>query len=421
MDDVHLLGNSQTFIGVIATVVILCVVTGAGNFLHTILKSILEPSKQKIENFRSELNRLSLSLRERPIYTRFSKLQSDISDKNKSELDDEDPLINAANQHRVMCDVSIDEFTNKFNGMLLVPFDNLVSGIHNSREQTFGPLYVFGYCIIVFLCDEIASWQMFSLPIVVSFLTIFTLLSILFLSGMWYKFNSEFCSSRNTTTIPPQDTTPPKFSATKSVYTFYDKALFPFILLIAILYLVETYVLHIHVYGVRVLVLASIVTPFCILGHKHIFIRKSLGKHSHSFLLGHFCLICALSMMYTLLLILPFDFLLSAKVPYSDRLWEIQATIIVFTILFGLILPFWIPYHCHLYIDRQVDSHFNRSKEVMSTEIQNIELSIENYISDLEYLILIDDEIDYYSDSVLGADCCTISMSSIKDDIKKKV
>lgn len=418
MCDVHLLDNSQTFIGVLATVVILCVVTGSGNFLHTILKSIVEPSKQKIDNFQSELNRLPQSLRERPIYTRLSKLQSEISN---SEIYT-DRLKNVANQHRVMCDVSIDVLTNKFNGTILVPFDNLVSGIHNSKEQTFGPLYVFGYCIIVFLCDEFASWQMFSLPIILSFLAIFTLLSILFLSGMWYKFNSEFCaSSRSTTTIPPQDTTPPKFRVTKSVYTFYEKVLFPFIILIAILYLVETNGLHIHVYGVRILVLASIVTPFCILGHKHIFIRKSLGKHSHSFLLGHFCLICTLSMIYTLMLILPFDFLLSAKVPYSDRLWEIQATVIVFTILFGLILPFWIPYHCHLYIDRKVDSHFNKSKEVMSKEINNIEFSIECYIEDLEYLILIDDEINYCSDSVLGADCCTISMSSIKDDMKKKV
>lgn len=357
MQGVNLLGNSQTLIGVLATIVILCVVTGSGNFLHTILKGVSDPAREKIHRFRDELKSLANSLRGGNSHTKLQNLFSEITNNRQYSS----CLKNTSDGYKVMYDISVNEWTNRFNTELVrldSELDNHIKSVQDSKEQTFAPLYVFGYCIIVFSCDVIVSWIPKLLPFIVSMLAIFTILSIFFLFYMWRKFHAEFCPASKSKTANYISETAIIIHYKKACLTFLCSALLPFATLIVCLWVIDSYIGFIPVIAVRVIIIIGILFPLCLLGEFHIHKRKSLGKHSHSFLLWHFIFIISLSVCCSLILLfLPPAFLYAARIPYSHNLWEIQASVIIFPIFFGMIIPFWVPYHCYVRIDQYAEKN----------------------------------------------------------------
>lgn len=405
---VKLLENSQTFIGVLATIVILCVVTGSGNFLHTILKGIADPTRNKIQNFKNELNLRANSLREGQLYKKFQNLLSEIS--NTATYSSH--LKNSANEYRVLYEVSVNELTNKFNSELAKLY-NTIDGVQDSKEQTFAPLFVFGYCIIVFICDEIVFWLPGLLPLVVSVLAVFTILSVFFLFFLWRKFHAEFCPKSNAKVANYTSETAIQITYKNACFTFLCKTLLPFTILTACLWIVS-FITPIPINVVRILILIGISLPLCHLGDTHTLKRKSLGKHSHSFLLWHFSMIFVLSICFSIILFIPADFFQAIRIPYSDKLWEIQFSIIIFSILFGMVIPFWVPYHCYAQIEQHAEIRFYESRDQMNSEIEDLEGYMRGYIRDLETLIFMDDDLDY--ESVNGADCC-FEVMDIRDEL----
>lgn len=411
MCEIQLLGNSQTFIGVLATIVVLCVVTGSSNFLYNILESYAKPTRENIKNFKGELEKQTSLLIKADSHKKFLNFIKSINDNpiHSSSLND------IANQYKVLHKISLNEFTGRYNGTYLVPFENRSNDICNSREQTFAPLFVFAYCILVFIFDGIVSWFPSTLSQILSVIAIFTLLSTFFLIGIWFKFYSEFYSVSSHKDEKDRHTEPIRISKTTIIKTFFLKALFPTVFTVICLWIIDSVIIHIHTLIIRTLIGISIVLPLCVLGWKHIKIRTSFGKYSHSFLLWHFGCVLVLSVSYTILLFLPFDYLISAKIPYSDKQWEIQCAIIAFIIIFGLILPFAIPYHCYKNIYDHSIVVYKSSWDSMSIESKTIESNIEDYIRDLREWIDLEKEIDYEQFS--GLDCCFEIMS---ENIKRE-
>lgn len=395
-----LLGNSQTFIGVLTTIVVLCVVTSSGNFLYDILTGIADPAIDKINKFSEELKTHSTSLKENEIHKKFLVLLNKIKD-NKTYTND---LQHIANQYRVLYDININEFTNRFNGTFLVPLETRIKRIKQSKEQTFAPLFVFGYCIFVFICDEIASWFPSWHSHILSIVAIFTILSVLFLSGIWYKFHSEFHIGSDPFNVPTKIDAPVKINFHNILLLFFIRALLPYLTILAFIWAVNSYVIHVPMVFVRLSIVFGIIVPLVVLGRHHLKIRTSLGDYSHSFLLWHFTLILALSITYALVLFLPLDFLATARIPYSAKQWEIQGAITVFVILFGIILPFGLPYRCYKGIEEYAESKYQTSYASMSEAFDTLNSEIDFYIHDLREWVALEYEIDYELAS--GLDCC---------------
>lgn len=69
----ELLGGSQTFIGVLATIVVLCVVAESGNFIYKIFGEIIAGTKKEIENLKTHLSEVTFNLKLSEDYIDFSK------------------------------------------------------------------------------------------------------------------------------------------------------------------------------------------------------------------------------------------------------------------------------------------------------------------------------------------------------------
>ena len=398
--EITLLGNSQTFIGVLATIVVLCVVTSSGNFLYDILKGIAKPVTYKIKKFKKELKTHSASLKENEVHKEFLEVLEIIKN-NKTYTND---LQHIANQYGVLYDININEFTNRFNGTFLVPLETNIERIKQSKEQTFAPLFVFGYCIFVFICDEIVSWFPSWHSHILSIVAIFTILSILFLSGIWYKFHCEFYIGSRSSNVHTKLGAPVKINFRKIVLPFCIKALLPYLTILASMWVVDSYVVHIPTALVRVSIVLGIVVPLVLLGRQHLNIRTSFGGYSHSFLLWHFSIILALSITYALVLFLPSDYLVSARIPCSEKQWEIQCAITIFIMLFGIILPFGLPYRCYRRIEENAESEYQKSYANMNEAFDTLNAEIGFYIHDLREWVTLEYEIDYELAS--GLDCC---------------
>lgn len=392
MDTVKLLGNSQTFIGVLATIVILCVVTGSGNFLFSILIGIADIALKKIKQFKDNLEGYSDTLKNGPCYKEFLKRLEQIKKSACSE-----DLTHKANQYSVLCDISISEFTNKFNSTFLVPFERRIIDIKESKEQTFAPLLVFGYCIVVFICDEIVAWCPAAFPYVLIIIKFFTILSFLFLSCIWYKFYIEFCSESNI--AKENSATHIKISMKNIFFYFFIKFFFPFLLILISLYFIA-YFIDIPVALIKILIVIGTVIPFCFLGRKQIKIRTLCGKYSHSFLLWHFCIIFAISLIYTLMVVILSYYLITAELLDSSQPYKIQMLIIIFVLLFGIILPFLVPYLSYRKIEEQVENNYKILSKNLVNELQGLTDDIVRYTCNLEGLI---EDVEY--ELLLGLDC----------------
>lgn len=406
MGYINLLGNSQTFIGVLATIVILCVVTGAqsSNFLYNILEGYAKPTRENIKRLKEELTTRVTSLKEAIPHINFIAFINKIN----SDRELSDSIKDISNQYRVLYTIYISEFNSRYNNTYLVHREKRCNDICEAKEQTFAPIFVFAYCILVFMFDEIVSWFPYTLPYILSMLAVFTLLSTFFLIGIWLKFYFEFCqikiegNERNVSIAPIRI-----FWTRKAIKTFCN-IIVSALLFVGCLYVIDNYVYHIPLLITRSLIGVILVIPFCLYGLKHLKSRLSYGNYSHSFLLWHFLSIFVLSIGYTILLFLPLDYLTSAHIPYSDKQWEIQGAIIVFILIFGIILPFAVPYLCYKKIHKDSVDDYNKSCSQMAAESREIESEINNYIRDIKALIEFEDLFDY--EKIAGLDCCFESM-----------
>lgn len=405
MSENQLLGNSQTFIGVLATIVILCVVTGSGNFIYTILEGFARPTRRNIGKLKDKLGNQVSFLRNAKPHKDFLDFVESINGNSSLSSSIKD----ISNQYKILYTISIDEFTGRYSSTYLVPLENRSKDIRRSREQTFAPLFVFAYCVLVFICDEVVAWAPSAFPYILRGLAIFTLLSTVFLLGLWIKFYYEFCLSPLDKCRDNEDSGTVKIPFRKVIKITLVNALAPVLALVACLWIIDSTVVRLNRSVAVWLVCVGIVVPLCILGCRHIKLRFSFGHYSHSFLLWHFGNIFVLSAIYTFLLFLPLDCLVSADNPYSANQWQIQCAVIVFVILFGIIFPFWIPYHCYKKIYEFSVDEYNVSSRRIITESKAIESKIGEYLHDLKKWMAIEDNIDY--ERFAGLDCCPDIMS----------
>lgn len=174
------LGNSQTFLGTLATLAILCVLFSESNFIHEILKDIKEGFKNEIKSMRvntnfeniiesNEYKLLSLfvkGMQGNSLFLRFKgiKLLSEITLAKQS--------------------IQLKYAPSEDEGQ------NVMGQIFVAKEQIMAPFYSFGCCIIYFVFDELLriSYTITTQSYLCSTMVVFNLLSSLFWIFVWTKF-----------------------------------------------------------------------------------------------------------------------------------------------------------------------------------------------------------------------------------------
>lgn len=331
--DSGLLSESQTFIGVLATVVILCVVANDGNFIHIIFEKIIEFTLIEVDKLQTELAKRASRLKESRDFTQFSNFISAIE--NDTHVSQTVKTQFMVLKMSILTD--IDTYTNRYSKDFFVPATRRIDAIKASHEKTLCPMYVFAYCIVVFLCDEIAALYPSSIDIAVTFLAIFTLMSTVFCSLIWVKFWIDI-KNYNDFTV---QTSPMIFRISSGC----KKGITAFIWLMAAYTYITLALSGTSQSSASPVLLACylvILIGFSIWCAGHLRREPRTGQYTNSFLLGHFMVFLTLAAI--LAFTMTFGPLNEERISYSPKFWELKTAITSFIIFFGLVAPLLIPY-----------------------------------------------------------------------------
>ena len=185
------LGYSQTFIGVLTSLVVLCVIVNTSNFIHEILEKIGNKIDKEIDTLDHTINIEAAYDKNVKVKAPYKLLQQFIKGSGMGEkrtLEEQDILYREALLLDMMLKASFDNFKSEYSPKLIKPARVLITAVKDTKEQVISPLYVLLYCILVFICDELV----YNIPtiesFVVTFITAFTILSFSFWGLIWTSF-----------------------------------------------------------------------------------------------------------------------------------------------------------------------------------------------------------------------------------------
>ena len=174
-ETISLLGGSQTFLGIIATLTILCILHNDGNFITKMLSLVYDRIKKEIGELSKKVKVAQSDS------TEWKLLMLFLSNDKQDELHEEGA--------RVMRDINsrIDEKSIEYMGLEVTnkPFWDHVS---TCSEHIMAPFYSFLYCLLVFIYDEVLRSGIPGKDWILSSLAIFTFFSFVLWTLVWTHF-----------------------------------------------------------------------------------------------------------------------------------------------------------------------------------------------------------------------------------------
>lgn len=174
-ETISLLGGSQTFLGIIATLTILCILHNDGNFITKMLSLVYDRIKKEIGELSKKVKVAQSDS------TEWKLLMLFLSNDKQDELHEEGA--------RVMRDINsrIDEKSIEYMGLEVTnkPFLDHVS---TCSEHIMAPFYSFLYCLLVFIYDEVLRSGIPGKDWILSSLAIFTFFSFVLWTLVWTHF-----------------------------------------------------------------------------------------------------------------------------------------------------------------------------------------------------------------------------------------
>lgn len=352
----ELLGSSQTFLGTLATLTILCVFHNKSNFILNILGQVKK-------NFQNEINSLRINTKFENITesSDYKLLNRYLNDSNNDPKLREEGI-------KLMSEISVAEQQLQIQ---YAPVENqgdvLIDRIYKSEEQILSPLYTFGYCIILFIFDELLR-----IPVIghtnyfCSTLTVFSLFSAIFWIFVWGKFLIKYIPKQKTE-FSSTTTNNKRKTLNKKIQSFFFK-----LSIISICILMGMFLCHAclpyeyYPFGIIFL----LICPIICIGVLKLFPTQPDGSYSHLFILSHLTIFLFLAFCFCFIIFL---YIYSTNnynqwlQPFHIHSFKIATFIAI--LLNGLILPFIMPYICYYSI------YYRAQKDVRKSEKESQSLT----------------------------------------------
>lgn len=358
------LGYSQTFIGVLTSLVVLCILD-SGNFIHGILERIGDRISSEINSLDKNLD-LKSNIEKKANY---KLLQYFIKNPENEEL------MMKALELDMQLNATFNRFKSHFTPKFIKPANTLVREIKESKEQLIAPLYVLLYCVVVFVCDELVYAGFADKDFIVTFLAIFTSFSFVFWGILWYMFY------RDIKIIPENDHKKKKKCVEEWICKYATWRNSIPVLLLSCFIPFSPSIIHLNVsvniscffIGVIIyLLLIIIITISRIRSH------EKFGHYLYVFSLKHFGGLFILSLISAGILFICASYcneIVNYFYAYTSFVY-IKTAIIAFIILNGLFLPFFMPY-----------KGFNRILSIVQLEAHKEELEFELQVKDVDEIL----------------------------------
>lgn len=347
---IELLGNSQTFLGTLATLIVLCIFSNENNFIYQILKKV-------VENFQNEIKLLQIN-------TDFKNI-TDSGDYKLLTRVVKDPCEDVQLKNdgvKLISKISNCKLKLQLEYAPVESFgDRQIVDIENSKEQILAPLYTFGFCMMMFVFDEI--FRVFTPSVhglCCSVLAVFIAFSFIFWIFIWGRFISKNYGRKAQDVCREEwmQTETDDIGKKRKWYVTYKGGIIVLLMVTTVLFFFTAYSSHFY-YPYTIVI--SFVLPFLLMGIWKMFVRRS--GYSYMFVFKHFLCILVLSILLCWLF---FYFFLEEEDGYelfSFSFHWFKASIFVFIFFNGLIFPFLMPYLCYFSIYREARNNVKRSKD----------------------------------------------------------
>ena len=375
---INLLGGSQTFLGVLTTLVILCIFSNKSNFIHIILTNIISKITSQI-NFLKTNTRIEEIFKSNNYVTASNYVKRKIKEdsdakKNQNNRTSEKALIN----EEALKGVKILEKISSVRDNLQYDFfptenhiQNGVDVINGSLEQFLAPLYTFFFCITVFIFDELLRHSYIPYKdFILLNLSILTLFSVVFLGLIWFFFlkrtHIDYIISTNKKDIQ-------KYDSYKHSRTFL---ILKCIIAIVIAFIFTFFVYNYPAILCKLFFVLALISPITLIGYSKLKSHIRHSHYSHLFLFKHYTSIILLTfttctIIYITIKLFP-EF--SVVLYLTPDYFLLKMSIFLLILTNGLILPFIFPYYRYKtylkYAKSQVYKSNNNAKSVI-TDLEN--------------------------------------------------
>lgn len=176
-----LLGNSQTFLGVISTLIILCIAKNQNNFIYCILNKIRSVFLEYISHVKPNIS--FKDIKEESSYKTISLFL-----KSKENRLEETSIYDNCTQIQANMESEVLMFQDKITDWEST-YKKYAENIERKTEQENAPLFAFAFSIVVFIFDELlrCSYVDFKYEALL-FLSFFSILTLVFWAVKWLMF-----------------------------------------------------------------------------------------------------------------------------------------------------------------------------------------------------------------------------------------
>lgn len=374
------LGGSQTFIGILASLIVLCVLLDKSNFIHSILDEIGKRIDEEMKNLDKEIG-IDVN-NDVPKESDYKLLQRHIKElREKEERQPEyKPQLKKALAMDMKLQATFDQLKSEYSPKFLKPAHDLIEKIQESKEQVIAPLYALLFCLAVFICDEIVVGIDSASDFVVSFLTIFTILSVIFWVMMWTIFFRDI-------RIVTENDSSPNIKKNKKTFVYkwikWKWMYFVFPVFYAISLYLSTFA---AIMWVKWLIsfLAGFILPICYIAVLKSESHYKFGYYTYEYVFKHFGGLFIMSLLIagvTSVGCMLSEDIFSVCLPF-DNLVVLKISVISFVLISGLLLPFLMPYYGFKRVLNIVERELRNGKISMEEELVSVKAELKEFCKD---------------------------------------
>ena len=372
------LGDSQTFLGVISSFLILCIVINESNFIYNILDDIKIRISREIDKFDKDTDSQQINtISNSSDYKLFERYILELNQKKKNNeiTANEEKVLGAALNMELKIKTIFNKIKSSPSGETLKPAHGLLNNIILAKELVIAPMYALFCCVIVFICDEIVVGIPNSCDSVVTFLSIFISSSTIFWIMVWYNFIRHIRLYHSESKF---------FKYMKSICTKFKIRKGWLLMICALVYCLSFYVsvfITIPFIKWAIAFIVGMLLSILLVAFAKVYSYDESFSFTHEFGIKHFLMFVLISGLYTIITFLMVSYIDGAQetcILYNN-LFPLKICVLFFVMVIGLVLPFLMPFWGYMRVQKAVKNRLKESEQAIQKELTVLKNELESF------------------------------------------
>lgn len=385
------LGGSGTFLGVLATIVILFVISDRSNLIRAILGEVKEKIARSVESL--QVNTDLSSVFNSDAYKAIIWFQK--------AGEGEESLLSEASKQIALVNTRRLELQSKYVDVEIKD-PEVLEKIEKSKEKSLAPLFSFVFCFVLFVLDELLKANCVGQKdFLLTFLLFFIIVSYEFWLIVWANFiirmRHDICKRR----MPKNPTLKDKIiNKCRKILAFLHLKryfcdqlgnprkilLMIFRMIIVVFFVCAMMLLYKYVKPINKMWILSIgiILPIFIIGAMRLSAYECENKFTFVFLCGHVLTLILTSLLLAIVYLFFSSFLgIYSEIGFSYPVGLLKFFSFLFVGLNGIVLPFLLPYYCYDQYYCMAEKKVRDSKKEADVVVEKIMQEIKDFSSRL--------------------------------------